>query len=1014
MAKEQNIALTVPMEDRFAVQDAGAVFNSETLSWIVPEGADPRSFVRWMSEADRQRIESRTSAAASSGSADGSADADGKDGGAERITAAEVFDHSALLAEFSDECRSIGLTVPEGGLVADGSRHPVGVDGHRTGGSYTVSMAGVPKLSAINFRTNAKITKYADTSKLDDQTLARMQQVSRETAQREAARIDRQRDGVAWRQREILHECASEMVEELATDYMKRKAIAPTPNSFFLEIPDPVQIAAGIAAAKAAVIPAIALPAQKITGEIRMLQTIYDTSEEKGVKHFPWGAQKAGTMHVMASEGVHALRDAKVAIITEGYATGSSLYKALGDRAKGDKPEAVVVVAFDAANTVNIARAIRAAHPDIGIVLAADDDVKNVPRGLGNIGYDKAREAARDVGGIAVRPQFAAGEQRYEEFTAKFEELAGTPDKAGRRRVRANISQADRAEYETLLAAVSSHNDFNDVELNSTLGLTGVRDQLEPAVGQAIALAEHRTEENRQPETSAPEGKPLQAPQTVDPSGTSTVSTPAPSAARTQTSLQSGAPPAPVQVDHFANSIADAAPQTRWLVEAWDSQTQVFTEVLRTDSAIEARDTIAYSAAGMGRVLEVTTGKEMAEAWGQDVRQAPSFDAAIAAESAAKVAPASQGQPLGTSESDQAHSVQETPVTPPEWVVSSSNSRGAGETILKTKDPVEAYLAFEKALRETNDGSPSIMENKTGAYAAGTFKRPDRDNPEIQMSSEFSAALRQGLKAKGREIGPDGEERNQPGKPGEAQAADHAPGMFDRFKRMLKRGDGPAPKWPDHMDHDAIPEGLRKRYVLVANEKARQLEFHEPGPANKPVFVSAARKLSTDVETVGVVTDMVALAKERGWKSVTIDGTPEFRAMAWLEARKAGLEVTGNPPSQKVSAEFEKWSQANRNKVEESLGERFMRMKPEERLKDPEMKAAEINRSLLLQDLIIKTKGTDLNGIDLNRMVTNDVARLLDGRHEFKIPTIRVANENTIKLPDPPKEGVNQQQAVSQ
>jgi hypothetical protein len=49
----------------------------------------------------------------------------------------------------------------------------------------------------------------------------------------------------------------------------------------------------------------------------------------------------------------------------------------------------------------------------------------------------------------------------------------------------------------------------------------------------------------------------------------------------------------------------------------------------------------------------------------------------------------------------------------------------------------------------------------------------------------------------------------------------------------------------------------------------------------------------------------IALAKAKGWKAIDMTGTEDFKRRAWLEASRAGLQVTGYLPSPTLQAEFE-------------------------------------------------------------------------------------------------------------
>ncbi len=50
----------------------------------------------------------------------------------------------------------------------------------------------------------------------------------------------------------------------------------------------------------------------------------------------------------------------------------------------------------------------------------------------------------------------------------------------------------------------------------------------------------------------------------------------------------------------------------------------------------------------------------------------------------------------------------------------------------------------------------------------------------------------------------------------------------------------------------------------------------------------------------------VALAKAKGWKTIHLTGSADFKARAWLEAARAGFQVTGYEPSPDLRAQLDK------------------------------------------------------------------------------------------------------------
>lgn len=127
----------------------------------------------------------------------------------------------------------------------------------------------------------------------------------------------------------------------------------------------------------------IVVPVQDFDGKLYGLQFI----DGEGNKRFLTGTQKKGRFCLLA---MVADQSGSVGVC-EGYATGVSCYMAT---------QWPIFVAFDAGNLEPVARAIRERHPQMKIVIFADDDFDNPD----NPGRRHAEAAARSVGGIALFP----------------------------------------------------------------------------------------------------------------------------------------------------------------------------------------------------------------------------------------------------------------------------------------------------------------------------------------------------------------------------------------------------------------------------------------------------------------------------------------------------------------------------------------------------------------------------------------------------------------------------------
>ncbi|HBR51516.1 MAG TPA: hypothetical protein DEA71_15695 [Nitrospira sp.] len=88
-------------------------------------------------------------------------------------------------------------------------------------------------------------------------------------------------------------------------------------------------------------------------------------------------------------------------------------------------------------------------------------------------------------------------------------------------------------------------------------------------------------------------------------------------------------------------------------------------------------------------------------------------------------------------------------------------------------------------------------------------------------------------------------------------------------------------------------ESLRKRFI----EAGEQFYYRTaPGEPTKLAFTDHGRRLVTEHDDPSVIQGMVLRAKTKGWTTVRVNGTPEFKTEAWVQAAIAGLDVEGYTP----------------------------------------------------------------------------------------------------------------------
>jgi putative DNA primase/helicase len=87
-----------------------------------------------------------------------------------------------------------------------------------------------------------------------------------------------------------------------------------------------------------------------------------------------------------------------------------------------------------------------------------------------------------------------------------------------------------------------------------------------------------------------------------------------------------------------------------------------------------------------------------------------------------------------------------------------------------------------------------------------------------------------------------------------------------------------------------ILAGLEKQY-LKADDK-----YHFRNDARDVAFEAHEGKLVTQREDPAVIASMIELAEARGWSSLKLNGSQDFRKEAWLQASLRGMDVSGYQP----------------------------------------------------------------------------------------------------------------------
>jgi len=447
--------LKTEFKDRETVKHLGAKWDKEEKLWYVPEGIDKAPFAKWPQttpeQAKSERAEQQTKRTESPAPVARTEPAkrqylavpierkdEAKAAGARWDKAARAWyagpqaDMKALdkfrpeniriqqelpirpQEEFAAAMRSIGLIVDGEHPIMDGKSHRVAVEGGKKGakdGFYVGHLDGRPAGSISNNRTGAKISWKSNATVLTDAQRAKL---AAEAAENRAAREH---------EKQQLQEQAAERVSQ---QFQSLKPITePTP---YLEQKG-IGIHQGVKTGQDG--KATIVPAYDAEGKHWTTQYI----QEDGSKRFAKDGRKKGCFHPVG--GMEALKSAPVLVIAEGYATAASLSEAVGH---------ATVAAFDSGNLKDVALALHEKYPNKPIVIAGDDDKKQEQQNGQNPGREKATAAAQAVGGSAVFPIFAPGEQQSKGLS-DFNDLA-TKSELGKDGLKRQVSAAIRQEQQ--------------------------------------------------------------------------------------------------------------------------------------------------------------------------------------------------------------------------------------------------------------------------------------------------------------------------------------------------------------------------------------------------------------------------------------------------------------------------------------------------------------------------------------------------------------------------------------
>lgn len=442
--------LAVPYSERKAAKEAGAKWDAGAKSWYVGQNANMDKLQRWLPDNTKPQQEPA-------------------------MTPRE---------EFSSLLKDMGFVLSGNHPVMDGQRHRLETVGDKAGekaGFYVAHLDGHPAGFAQNNRTGEAQKWKSKGYSLSDGEKAELQAQSASKLQARENELKAKQDAVAASIRQLL---AISPPASADHQYLQSKEARPgdlrmvptdstmlPPDSAVMigktwkeskelrdSHPDKLVFTAGD----------LLLSAQDVSGVIRSVQSI----QENGMKRFAAGGAKQDMFHVVGGNGVEALARVPAIVISEGYATADTLSQSLSYP---------TVAAFDSGNLPHVAKLLHNQFPDKPIIIAGDNDLHQELTEGRNPGKEKAAAAAKAVGGVALFPIFAPGEQAY---PADIDPVTPALAKNG------GLSDAQKE----AISKMKSFTDFNDLATKSELGREGVERQVTNVVNKIVSDQRERIE----------------------------------------------------------------------------------------------------------------------------------------------------------------------------------------------------------------------------------------------------------------------------------------------------------------------------------------------------------------------------------------------------------------------------------------------------------------------------------------------------------------------------------------
>lgn len=217
------------------------------------------------------------------------------------------------------------------------------------------------------------------------------------------------------------------------------------------------------------------------------------------------------------------------------------------------------------------------------------------------------------------------------------------------------------------------------------------------------------------------------------------------------------------------------------------------------------------------------------------------------------------------------------------WESSKAQPHYKAELDKQDPDLVRALDAAQEARIAANQGSPVEAENSLEPTRAQV-----QQNPGTQAAPPTQA----------------GQRGDKPGKNilGRILGAAHAAGAWLGSGATPRTATGAAAPagWATSVSLDKPAAAAFDKSTIVPDSVARRFLRDKDDyyfPDRTPAFSDRGTRLATRGAHPEVVRSLIEIAKARGWDSIMVKGTEDFRRSAWMRAVQDGLQVKGYEPT---------------------------------------------------------------------------------------------------------------------